>query len=78
MDREEAVMQQPITPAELAEGLGADQKRVRKFLRSITPEEQQPGRGNRWSLPGGKRNFARLQKQYNEWAQMHTRHPAAS
>ena len=64
---------EPITPAELAEVVHTDDKRVRKFLRDVTPRENQPGRGKRWALPGGKRNLQRLQKQYDAWAAAHTR-----
>lgn len=67
---------QSITPVELAEVFEADPKTIRKFLRSTTPKESQPGRGHRWSLPGGKRDINRLQKQYTEWAKVHTRQPA--
>jgi hypothetical protein len=59
---------QSITPAELAELVHTDQKRVRKFLREITPKEAQPGRGRRWNLKGDKRSITRLQKQYDNWS----------
>lgn len=62
-----------ISSAELAEVIHTDKKRLRKFLREITPREEQPGRGNRWVLPGGKRNINRLQKQYEQWSQAHQR-----
>jgi len=62
-----------ITPSEFAEQVHADPKTVRKFLRSLTPKEQQPGRGHRWELPGGKRDVNRLNKQWTEWSAAHTR-----
>ena len=34
-----------MTPAELATELNRDGKTVRKFLRSITPKDEQPGKG---------------------------------
>lgn len=61
------------TPTELAKTLESDPKTVRKFLRSMTEKEQQPGRGNRWNIPAGKRDMNRLQKQFNEWKAAHTR-----
>lgn len=56
-----------ITTNELAVELGATPRETRKFLRSITPKEEQPGKGSRWAIPGGKRELTRLQKQYTEW-----------
>lgn len=62
-----------ITPTEFAEQVGSDPKTVRKFLRSMTPRDAQPGRGHRWELPAGKRNTTRLTKQFKEWSAEHTR-----
>lgn len=56
-----------ITPAEFAVEVESDGRTVRKFLRSITPKEEQPGKGSRWALPGTKRDVARLKKQFAEW-----------
>ena len=39
-----------LTPAELATELGTDARTTRKFLRSITPREDQPGKGARWAI----------------------------
>jgi len=39
-----------LTPAELATELGTDARTARKFLRSITPKEDQPGKGSRWAI----------------------------
>jgi hypothetical protein len=39
-----------MTPAELATELGTDARTTRKFLRSITPRDAQPGKGSRWSI----------------------------
>lgn len=57
-----------ITPAEFAVAVDSDGRTVRKFLRSITPREDQPGKGSRWSLPGDKRSVTKLQKQFTEWS----------
>lgn len=39
-----------ITPTELATELNTDARTVRKFLRSITPRDEQPGKGARWEI----------------------------
>ena len=39
-----------LTPAELAAELGTDARTTRKFLRSITPKDEQPGKGARWAI----------------------------
>ena len=56
-----------MTPAVFAEQLNESPRTVRKFLRSITPREDQPGKGGRWSLPSGKRDINALTKQFNAW-----------
>lgn len=60
-------MANTMTPSEFAETVKSDGRTVRKFLRSITPRKDQPGKGSRWSLPGDKRSVTRLQKQFTEW-----------
>lgn len=62
-----------ITPKELAERFGTDQKLIRKFLREVTPEGARPGRGSRWAIPGNKREMTRLTKQFEEWSVKHKR-----
>lgn len=57
-----------MTPAEFAVEVDSDGRTVRKFLRSITPREEQPGKGSRWSLPATKRDITRLKKQFAEWS----------
>jgi len=39
-----------ITATELATELGITGREVRKFLRSITPKDAQPGKGSRWAI----------------------------
>jgi len=39
-----------ITVSELATELGTDPRTTRKFLRSITDADEQPGKGGRWSI----------------------------
>lgn len=57
-----------MTPAEFAVEVDSDGRTVRKFLRSITPKDEQPGKGSRWSLPATKRDVTRLKKQFAEWS----------
>jgi hypothetical protein len=38
-----------LSPKDIAEEIGVDDKLVRKFLRSMAPER--PGKGGRWILP---------------------------
>lgn len=57
-----------MTPTEFAATVDSDGRTVRKFLRSITPKDEQPGKGSRWVLPAGKREVTKLQKQFNEWS----------
>lgn len=56
-----------ITPTEFASIVGSDGRTVRKFLRSETPKEAQPGKGSRWALPGGKREVTAMTKRFNKW-----------
>lgn len=56
-----------MTPAAFAETVDSTGREVRKFLRSITPKDDQPGKGSRWELPAGKREVTKLTKQFNEW-----------
>ena len=51
-----------LTPADLAAELGTDARTARKFLRSITPRDEQPGKGSRWAIKGTKTEIARLRK----------------
>lgn len=56
-----------ITTAEFAAELGTDTRTVRKFLRSITPKDEQPGKGSRWALEGNKRSLTAMRKQFAAW-----------
>lgn len=55
----------PITPKEFALEVNSDGRTVRKFLRSVTPKGDQPGKGNRWEV----RNTAALRKQFAAWVE---------
>lgn len=39
-----------LTPKALAAALGTDPKTCRRFLRSLTERDAQPGKGNRWAI----------------------------
>lgn len=56
-----------ITTAEFAAALETDTRTVRKFLRSITPKDEQPGKGSRWVLDGNKRSITQMKKRFAEW-----------
>ncbi len=70
-------MSNTMTPAEFAVEVDSDGRTVRKFLRSITPKDEQPGKGSRWSLPGTKREVTKLQKQFREWSATQAEEKAA-
>ena len=56
-----------ITPAEFAAEVNSTPREVRKFLRSITPKDEQPGKGSRWALDGTKRSINQMTKNFNTW-----------
>ena len=43
-----------LTATELAGMLDTDSRTARKFLRSITPKDAQPGKGSRWGIEKAK------------------------
>lgn len=43
-----------ITVQDLATELGTDPRTARKFLRSITAKDEQPGKGSRWAIEKGQ------------------------
>jgi hypothetical protein len=53
-----------LTPAQLATELGTDARTTRKFLRSITPKDAQPGKGSRWAIKGTKTEIAAMRKKF--------------
>ena len=59
----------PISPAALATELATDARTTRKFLRSITPADDRPGKGARWAIPADKRSIAAIKKQFNAWSE---------
>lgn len=54
-----------ITVTELAEALDTTAREARKFLRTVTPQEQQPGKGGRWAIE--KRDVRSLTKKFHSW-----------
>jgi dTDP-D-glucose 4,6-dehydratase len=54
-----------ITPKVLAEKLGTDAKTCRKYLRSLTPVEDRPGKGGRWAIES--KQVATLKKGFAAW-----------
>ncbi len=54
-----------ITTAELSTELGTDARTARKFLRSITPKADQPGKGSRWAIE--KRDLRSLKSQFAKY-----------
>lgn len=61
-------MAKTLTTTEFAAELETDARTARKFLRSITPKEGQPGKGSRWVIPGNARDITKFKKQFEEWA----------
>ena len=60
-----------ITVTDLATELNTDARTARKFLRSVTPVEDQPGKGGRWQIE--KKNLRSLKKQFETFLVEHTR-----
>lgn len=60
-------MAKVMTPTEFAQTVESDGRTVRKFLRSITPRDEQPGKGSRWELKGDARSVGSLTKQFRKW-----------
>ncbi len=60
-----------INIQELSEALNTTPRTARKFLRSVTPVEDQPGKGSRWQIE--KRQVRTLKKQFEEYTEQHIR-----
>jgi len=56
-----------IDIATLATELDTDARTTRKFLRSITPADAQPGKGSRWAIE--KREVRSLKSKFAKFAQ---------
>lgn len=55
-----------ITIADLATTLETDPRTARKFMRSITPKDAQPGKGSRWAIE--KREVRSLRSKFSKFA----------
>ena len=64
-----------INIQDFATALEANPRTVRKFLRSVTPVENQPGKGGRWQIE--KRDLRSLKKQFETYIEEHTRQAEA-
>jgi hypothetical protein len=51
-----------LSASELAAELDTDSRTVRKFLRSVTPKDAQPGKGSRWGIE--KKQVRSLRSQF--------------
>lgn len=60
-----------LTVNELATQLETSPRTTRKFLRSITPKDEQPGKGKRWSIE--KRDIRGLKKKFSDFELEHMR-----
>lgn len=60
-------MAKTMTPAEIAVEFDSTGREVRKFLRSITPKDEQPGKGSRWTVDANATQLKKLRKQFDEW-----------
>lgn len=54
-----------MTVKDLATELGTDGRTARKFLRKVTPVEDHPGKGGRWSIE--RKALAGLRKQFTKF-----------
>lgn len=64
-------MAQALNVTELSEQLDTTPRIARKFLRSVTPVEEQPGKGGRWSIPKAK--VRSLKKAFTDYQTEHMR-----
>ena len=55
-----------ITVSDLALELDTDARTARKFLRSVTPADAQPGKGSRWEIE--KRDVRSLRSKFTKFA----------
>ena len=60
-----------INVRDLSEELDTSPRVARKFLRSITPVENQPGKGGRWNIE--KRDLRSLKKKFLTFAETRMR-----
>jgi hypothetical protein len=61
-----------IKVIDLATALNTDPRTTRKFLRSITPKDNQPGKGGQWVIDGAAASMKSLRKQFDAYAAART------
>lgn len=54
-----------INVQELATELGTDPRTARKFLRNVTPADDQPGKGGRWAIE--KKDIRSLKSKFTKF-----------
>lgn len=55
-----------LTVSEFSAEIGTDPRTARRFLRSITPKDKQPGKGSRWAIE--KRELRSLRKKFEAFS----------
>lgn len=55
------------TTAEIADAIGTTPRELRKFLRSTTPRDAQPGKGSRWVLPATAAQIKKMRNDFAKW-----------
>lgn len=58
-------MAETLSAKEAALELGTNARTFRKFMRAITPKEDQPGQGNRYAIEAD--DMKKLKQQFEEW-----------
>lgn len=58
---------QTLSAKQMAIELETDARTFRKFMRDITPKEDQPGQGKRWTFEGTKKSINGLKKKFAAW-----------
>lgn len=62
-----------LTPADLAERFNSDPKTIRRFLRSLIPADNRPGKGRRWVLSDDKKTMDALHARFTAWSNKATK-----
>lgn len=66
-----------MTTNEFATELGTDSRTLRKFLRSTTPKDEQPGKGSRWVLEANANQLRKAKKDFGAWSAKQAEEKAA-
>jgi hypothetical protein len=70
-EQQELRIMATLTVNELATKLETSPRTTRKFLRTITPKDEQPGKGSRWQIE--KRDVRSLTKKFADFQLEHMR-----